>query len=67
MGGFSAAHRVLARFIGRLDPSSRGGVGAKVGVDATAKPGFEAVVLKDDATHVREASKIIERLLRDLR
>ncbi len=51
----------------RLDPSSRGGMGAKVGIDATAKPGFEAVVLKEDVTHVREASKMIQRLLHDFR
>jgi 2,5-furandicarboxylate decarboxylase 1 len=45
-----------------LDPSSRGGVGAKVGIDATMKPGFEAIVLREEPV-AEEASEIIRKLL----
>lgn len=54
-------------FTNRLDPSSSEGVGAKVGIDATIKPGSDAVVLRLDEQHASEASKILEGLLRDLK
>jgi UbiD family decarboxylase len=54
-------------FTNRLDPSSSGGVGAKVGIDATARPDSDATVLRLDQRHVNEASKILDGLLRDLK
>jgi UbiD family decarboxylase len=53
-------------FTNRLDPSSSGGMGAKVGIDATTKPGSDAIVLELDREHVSEASRIMKRLLSDL-
>lgn len=54
-------------FTNRLDPSSSGGVGAKVGIDATTRPDSDAIVLRLDPQHVSEASKIMGSLVRDLK
>jgi UbiD family decarboxylase len=54
-------------FTNRLDPSSSEGVGAKVGIDATAKPDADAVVLRVDEQHLGEASGILEGILGDLK
>ena len=51
----------------RLDPSSVSGMGSKVGMDATTKPGSDAVSLRLDPQHVAEASALVEEILRDLK
>lgn len=53
-------------FTNRLDPSSRGGVGAKVGIDATSRPHSESIVVKIDPQQVDQASRIVEGIVRDL-
>lgn len=46
----------------RLDPSSSGGVGAKVGIDATMAANVEAVRCYPRPEHIEAASKLIEGL-----
>jgi 2,5-furandicarboxylate decarboxylase 1 len=46
-------------YTNRLDPSSFGGVGTKVGIDATIKSGAEAIRCIPDTEHLAMASRIL--------
>jgi len=48
----------------RLDPSSRGGMGSKVGIDATKKPDSDGIVLKLKDEHVKQAAELLKTITR---
>lgn len=49
-------------FTNRLDPSSKEGMGAKVGIDATLPPHSDAIALKSEPAYVEQALKMLRNL-----
>ena len=62
MQGYEDIFIVPKVFTIRLDPSSRGGMGSKVGIDATMKQGSDATVLKLKDEHIKKASELLKCL-----